>query len=270
LLSFADRQAVAAAYEVVAKQAGKPYRIAEGNSIAGTGQAGITNAFEETLWSPGVLFEYAKIGAVGFNFHSNDWNSFNQWDAYAAFHFCVPEAQFTAAYSHYSTADGIPAPAPVPPPPGNQFTSQYQVRKIQALYYGMLFFAQATGHQGRLLPVTLNTTANLKAWATLDPTNGEVNIAIINKDKSASGSVQLTVPGYKRGLVKRLLAPSFSATTGITISGQTFDGSQDGKPVGTEYGEFTTSENGMFEVSVGPTSAFLVTLKKRDRDQDED
>jgi hypothetical protein len=262
--------AVAAAYEVVAKQAGKPYRIAEGNSIAGSGQAGITNAFEETLWSADVLFEYAKIGAVGFNFHSNDWNSFNQWDAYAAFHFYVPEAQFTAAYSHYSAADGVPAPAPVPPPPGNQFTSQYQVREIQALYYGMLFFAQATAHQGRLLPVTLNTTANLKAWATLDPTNGEVNIAIINKDKSASGSVQLTVPGYKRGLVKRLLAPSFSATTGITISGQTFDGSQDGKPVGTEYGEFTTSENGMFEVSVGPTSAFLLTLKKRDRDQDED
>jgi hypothetical protein len=72
----------------------------------------------------------------------------------------------------------------------------------------------------------------------------------------------LTVPGYKRGLVKRLLAPSFSATTGITIGGQTFDGSQDGKPVGTEYGEFTASENGMFEVSVGPTSAFLLTLKR--------
>ena len=65
----------------------------------------------------------------------------------------------------------------------------------------MLFFAQATAHQGGLLPVVLNTSANLKAWATLDPTNGEVNIAIINKDKSASGSVQLTVPGYQRGLV---------------------------------------------------------------------
>jgi len=201
------------------------------------------------------------LTTVGFNFHSNDWNSFHQWDAYAAFHFYVPEAQFTAAYSHYSAADGIPVPAPVPPPPGNQFTSTYQVREIQALYYGMLFFAQATAHQGGLLPVVLNTSANLKAWATLDPTNGEVNIAIINKDKSASGSVQLTVPGYKRGLVKRLLAPSFTATSGITIGGQTFDGSQDGKPVGTEYGEFTVSENGIFEVSVGPTSAFLLTLK---------
>jgi hypothetical protein len=262
--STTARPAVAAEYVAIAKQAGKLFRISEGNSIAGSGQAGITNAFEQTLWSADILFEYAKIGTVGFNFHSNDWNSFNQWDAYAAFHFYVPEAQFTAAYSHYSAADGVPAPDPVlPPTPGNPFTSTYQVREIQALYYGMLFFAQATAHQGRLLPVTLNTSANLKAWATLDPTNGEVNIAIINKDKSASGSVQLTVPGYKRGLVKRLLAPSFSATTGITIGGQTFDGSQDGKPVGTEYGEFTVSENGMFEVSVGPTSAFLLTLKKR-------
>jgi hypothetical protein len=261
--------AVAAQYAAIAKQAGKPYRIAEINSIAGSGQAGITNAFEETLWSTDVMFEYAKIGASGVNFHSNDWNSFNQWDAYAAFHFYVPEAQFTSAYSHYSAADGVPAPAPVPPPPGNQFTSQYEVREIQSLYYGMLFFAQATAHQGRLLPITLNTSANLKAWATLDPTNGDINIAIINKDTTASGSIQLTVPGYKRGLVKRLLAPSFSAIIGITIGGQTFDGSQDGKPVGTAYGEFTRSQNGTFEVSVGPTSAFLLTLKKRDPDRDD-
>jgi hypothetical protein len=268
--STTARPAVAAQYAEIAKQAGKPYRISEINSIAGSGQAGITNAFEETLWSADIMFEYVKIGAVGVNFHSNDWNSFNQWDAYAAFHFYVPEAQFTAAYSHYSAADGVPAPAPVPPPPGNQFTSQYEVREIQSLYYGMLFFAQATAHQGQLLPVTLNTSANLKAWATLDPTNGDVNIAIINKDTTASGSIQLTVPGYKRGLLKRLLAPSFSAITGITIGGQTFDGSQDGKPVGTAYGEFTRSQNGTFEVSVGPTSAFLLTLKKRDRDRDED
>jgi Glycosyl hydrolase family 79 C-terminal beta domain len=268
--STTARPAVAAQYAEIAKQAGKPYRISEINSIAGSGQAGITNAFEQTLWSADIMFEYVKIGAVGVNFHSNDWNSFNQWDAYAAFHFYVPEAQFTAAYSHYSAADGVPAPAPVPPPPGNQFTSQYEVREIQSLYYGMLFFAQATAHQGQLLPVTLNTSANLKAWATLDPTNGDVNIAIINKDITASGSIQLTVPGYKRGLVKRLLAPSFSAITGITIGGQTFDGSQDGKAVGTGYGEFIRSQNGTFEVSVGPTSAFLLTLKKRDRDRDED
>jgi Glycosyl hydrolase family 79 C-terminal beta domain len=86
---------------------------------------------------------------------------------------------------------------------------------------------------------------------------------------SIAGSGQ-TVPGYKRGLVKRLLAPSFSAINGITIGGQTFDGSQDGKPVGTAYGEFTRSQNGTFEVSVGPTSAFLLTLHKRDRDCDGD
>ena len=241
-----------------------------GKSVSQDVIVNVTAAFEETLWAPDVLFEYANIGAVGFNFHSNDWNSFNQWDAYAAFHFYVPEAQFTAAYSHYSAADGVPTPAPVPPPPGNHFTSQYQVREIQALYYGMLFFAEATAHQGRLLPVMLDTSANLKAWATLDPTNGDVNIAIINKDKTASGSVQLTVPGYKRGLVKRLLAPSFSSITGITIGGQTFDGSQDGKAVGTSYGEFIRSQNGTFEVSVGPTSAFLLTLHKRERDYDRD
>jgi hypothetical protein len=51
--------------------------------------------FEQTLWSADVMFEYVKIGAVGVNFHSNDWNSFNQWDAYAAFHFYATFGAFS-------------------------------------------------------------------------------------------------------------------------------------------------------------------------------
>jgi hypothetical protein len=66
--STTARPAVAAQYAAIAKQAGKLFRISEGNSIAGSGQAGITDAFEQTLWSADIMFEYAKIGAVGFNF----------------------------------------------------------------------------------------------------------------------------------------------------------------------------------------------------------
>ncbi|MDB5896879.1 MAG: hypothetical protein JWP41_481, partial [Ramlibacter sp.] len=86
--------------------------------------------------------------------------------------------------------------------------------------------------------------------------------AVLNKDQRASGTVRLRVPGYSSAAIKRLIAPSFGAKSGITLGGQTFDGSRDGRPVGTERREATTAKNGVFEVAIGPTSAFLLTLKK--------
>lgn len=248
--SSEDNPALVAPYIAVAQAANKPLRIAEMNSLGCSGQAGISDAFEEALWAPDIMFGFAKVGAVGVNFHTNNWNSFNQYDAYAAFLFDVPLSQ--------EQASNVGAP-----PPGTTNTPDYQLKAVQSLYYGMLFFAEATPHQARLLPVTLTTSANVKAWATLDPSNGDVNVAIINKETAASGTVQLTVPGYRWGTVKRMLAPSFSATSGITLAGQTFDGSLDGRPRGTEYAEINKSRNGRFEVAVGPTSAFLLTLHRR-------
>ncbi|HEX7176688.1 MAG TPA: hypothetical protein VF240_15590 [Pyrinomonadaceae bacterium] len=46
----------------------------------------------------------------------------------------------------------------------------------------------------------------MKVWATLDPTDG--GLAINNKDTSASGVVQLAVPGFSSGIVKRMTTPS--------------------------------------------------------------
>lgn len=73
----------------------------------------------------------------------------------------------------------------------------------------------------------------------------------------------MLVPGYPVGGVKRLLAPSFSATEGITFGAQTFDGSTDGNPVGTEQFEDVQSrQNGLFEVVVAPTSAVLLRARR--------
>jgi hypothetical protein len=113
-----------------------------------------------------------------------------------------------------------------------------------------------------LLPVNLKTSANQKAWATLDPKTDNVYVAIINKDVSATGTVTIKVPGYGSGTVLRMKAPSFKAQNGITIGGQTFDGSKDGKPRGKRMSETVNGNKGTFQVSVGPTSAFLLTLNK--------
>lgn len=243
------KPSLVAAYVPLATAAGKPFRMAEMNSLSSSGQDGVSNAFEAALWAVDTMFEFANVGISGVNFHSNNWNSFNQWDAYGAFHFNVPESQYLASKS-------------IAPPSGTQFSQQYSLREVQSLYYGMLLFAESTGHQSKLLPVDLQTNTNVKAWATIDPTTNKVNVLVLNKDQSASGVVSLTIPGYSSGVVTRMIAPTLSSKTGITLGGQTFDGSQDGKAVGVEYGETITGEGGKFTVSSGAASAFLLTLSK--------
>ncbi len=237
-------------YAAVTRAAGKPYRITELNSIRCAGEPGVSDAFEASLWIADVLFEYAKLGAAGVNVHSNNWNTVHGWDAHAAFLFDIPQKQYLAANSN------------VQPPAGYKFPRQYELRKVLPLYYGMLFFAEATANRARLLPVEHNSLAKLKVWATKDPESGLVKVAIINKDTAVSGKILLRLPGYRTGEVKRMVAPSYHSVNGITIAGQTFDGSRDGLPIGTAYAETLTGNSGVFEISVGATSAVLVRLKK--------
>jgi hypothetical protein len=102
--------------------------------------------------------------------------------------------------------------------------------------------------------------ANLKAWATID-SNGTIRIALINKDESAEGTVAISLAGFGAGTITRLTAPSYQATTGITLGGQTFDGSTDGTAQGTAYGETVEASGGVYTVAIAPTSAALLTFK---------
>ncbi|KKO06497.1 hypothetical protein LCGC14_0063050 [marine sediment metagenome] len=237
-------------YIDVANRMGKPYRITEMNSIMCSGQPGVSDAFEAALWAPDILFEYAYRGVAGVNLHSNIWNTVNGWDLYSAFLFDVPAQQYQASQTE------------APPPPGTAFPGDYELRKVLPLYYGMLFFAEATANQAELLPVAVATDANLKAWATRNPETGRITVALINKDRTASGPVHLSIPGYTSGRVKRMLAPSFRATEGISLGGQTFDQSKYGQPLGTEYAETVSSSTGQFEVALGATSALLLSLDR--------
>jgi hypothetical protein len=243
-----DHPREATPYISAARSAGKPYRVTEMNSVMCGGEKGISDAFEASLWLADILFEYAKSGMAGVNIHTNIWNPLTGWDAYGAFLFDVPERQYRAANVDRQ------------PPQGYKFSSQYELKKVMPLYYGMLFFAEATANRARLLSVSHNSPPSLKVWATKDPVTGHVNVAIINKSTQVSGKILIRIPGYRSGQVKRMIAPSFSSTEGITLGGQTFDGSVDGLPVGTEYAETVEGSAGVFEISVGSASAALLTL----------
>jgi PKD repeat protein len=204
-----------------------PFRMGEMNSISCGGETGVSDIFASALWSVDVMFEFANVGVDGVNFHNGNGG------AYSLF-------QFNTAIM------------------GN--TTTYSIESIRPEYYGLLFFQMATANTPKLLPVTLTTPANLKVWATID-TQGVVRIAVINKDETLQGVLSITLPGYGEAAVARLTAANFQATSGITISGQTFDGSLDGTPQGTAFTESATANGGVYSVALGPTSAALLTIR---------
>jgi hypothetical protein len=237
-------------YIAVAHTWKKPYRIAEMNSIMISGEPDVSDAFEAALWTADILFEYAYRGVDGVNLHTNIWNTINGWEIFGAFQFDVPKSQYQASHTEAK------------PPSDYKFTNNYKLRKVLPVYYGLLFFAETMANRSRLMPVKLNTSANLKVWAALNPVTGNVCVAVINKDQKISNIIELTVTGYTTGSLSRLLAHSFSAKDGITWGSQTFDGSQDGKLVGTKQIEVVDSKDGIFKFIVTPTSALLLTLTK--------
>lgn len=206
------------------------FRIAEINSIDNSGIAGISDAFASTLWSIDTMFEYANAGIDGVNWHGTSGCT------YCAFTFAVNNVE----------GDNI-----------------YSLQHVAPLYYGMLFFHQAAGNGAHLLPVTLSSSGdalpNIKIWSTID-SNNTVRVAIINKDKTFAGTVAVSLAGRGSAQVTRLVAPSYTATSGASIGGQTFDGSIDGNLLGSASGETRSPSNGIYYIPVQPTSAVLLTI----------
>jgi hypothetical protein len=92
--------------------------------------------------------------------------------------------------------------------------------------------------------------------------SSNVHVVIINKDKSFAGNINVSLPGFGDGQVVRLVAPGYQSTDGVSIGGQTFDGSIDGKLVGSPTPESISPNNGSYTVTLEPTSAVLLTLTK--------
>jgi hypothetical protein len=215
-----------AAGVATAHQSGIPFRMGEMNSLSNGGEAGISNAFESALWAIDTMFEYANVGVDGVNWHGGG----------------------TSAYTYFDI--------PSRPTAGvNTFT----LAVVNPLYYGLLFFQAATGNGAHLLPVTLDTQANLKAWATID-SSGTPRLVLVNKDENLTGTVDITLNGYSHAQIYRLTAPTYQSTSGVTFAGQTFDGSTNGVIQGAQTVESVDGSDGVFEVSMPITSAALVVF----------
>jgi hypothetical protein len=161
-----------------------PFRVAEMNSASCQGEKGVSDTFASALWALDTMFSFASVGVDGVNFHMLPGSNYEL---------------FTV--SHNSTG-------------------AWQAF-VHPEYYGLLMFAQAFPPGARLLQTTA-PAGPVKVWATQGG-DGAVRITLINKDPAAEHDVSLSVAGATTpGSLETLQAPGVSATSGVTLGGQTF------------------------------------------------
>jgi hypothetical protein len=220
--SSAGLAAQVAPYVTVARSHGVPFRLDEMNSAACRGRSGVSDTFASALWALDTLFNLASAGVDGVNFHT------------------LPGAAYSL------------------------FTITHSAGVWRAFvhpdYYGLIAFAQSFPPGARLLSVSSDGPAAVKVWATLTRSGG-LNVMLINKDPSSTVQVQLELPGPQTSaLTKALVAPSLSATTGVTFGGQTFGNSTArGRLFGRPQAGTVNPFFGRYTVTLPAASALLLT-----------
>jgi hypothetical protein len=159
-------------------------RIAEMNSASCEGAKGVSDTFASALWALDTMFNFAKVGVQGVNFHM------------------LPGSNYEL-FTPSQTASG-----------------SWQAF-VHPEYYGLALFAQAFPPGAQLLNVTA-PSGPTKVWAT-KAADGTIHVVVINQDPVNEHDVAVTVPGQTTpGTIESLTAPSISATTGVSLGGQTF------------------------------------------------
>jgi len=213
-------QQALAQFQAASRQAGPPYRISETGSFYGGGKAGVSDTFAAALWALDYLFVLASFGSSGVNMETGV-NHLGRVSYY------TPISDDLAG--HYGAA-----------PP----------------YYGLLAFAQVA--PGEQIGVACDAAGlNLTAYGVRHGA-GRLSLAIINKDSSQDGMVEITSDkALTDAHVTRLTAPSLSAQDGIALGGASVDAN--GRWSGGRA-EKVALLDGKARLDIAAGSAALITL----------
>ena len=89
-----------------------------------------------------------------------------------------------------------------------------------------------------------------------------------NLNGTAPATVRVPVPADARpaaaARLGRLEAPAFDAASGLTLLGQTWDGSADGTPAGRRSLEAVAAEQGVFQFEVRPGCAAFLDMELKE------
>jgi hypothetical protein len=197
-------------------------RIDEMNSVSCGGAPGVSDTFVSALWALDAVFEMARVGVDGVNFHTFPGAT------YELFNFARRHGRWT----------GYVAPE----------------------YYGLLMFAQAAPAGAHLLR-TSGALGNVRSWATLAP-DGTIRVVLINDCTTHSRAVAVRIAGAPGvATLERLGAPGITARTGVTIGGQGFGATTTtGLLSGRSAIVSVKPTQGAYVVRLPPVSAAMLTL----------
>lgn len=238
--SSAEQAAFLAPFSAAARAASIPFWIGEGNSCACGGAYNLSDVLGAALWAADFMFEVAAVGTHGMNFHGG--------------------------------TSGAYAPVAYPDPSSD-------TPDVRPLFYAMWAFSRATAAPdgATLLQTTVNSTNSLIKAHAVAAGSGTTRVTMIHKDPnatvSAAVSVAVAAGTGQRGAVTaqllRLDVPSAStglervfARTGLSFAGQTFDGSTDGKPIGTVTPEAVScSGSGVCSFTLEPAQLAVLVVR---------
>jgi hypothetical protein len=227
----------ASAYDIPVRVDEMSYMLRAGCKGPTASGSSIRDTFASALWTADVLFELAHTGVSGVNFQT------------------TPRRGGNVPASFYTNPDGTVSVAP--------------------MYYGMIFFAEAVQDHAHFLRSNYahhSSNQNVKIWTTEDD-DGNIRIAVINKNLSTSAHISVRLPGimaarqghpmsnlrrFPTARLLRLTAASASATTGVSLGGQTFG--PNGLPVGSQATTKISGHDGVISFTVSEASAALVTI----------
>ena len=211
-----------APYVGVAHSDHVPVRIDEINDDSCGAVPGVDHGFVSALWALDASFQMARIGADGVNFHTYPTAPYGLFT-------------FTRARGKWRGS-------------------------VSPEYYGLVMFAQAVPPGARLLKLS-GSLGDVRAWATRAP-DGSVHVVLINDDTAQSRTVAIRIAGATAmAALERLRATGVTASTGVTIGGQTYGSAT---RTGTLTGHSTVvsvrAKNGAYRVDLPSASAAMLTL----------
>ncbi len=163
-----------------------PVRLDEINSVNCGGVRGVSDTFATALWSLDTLFQLARVGVAGVNFHTFDHA------AYAPFSFRRVNGTW--------------------------------IGRVNPVYYGMLAFARAVPPGSQLLAGSGRAGSDFDVFAIRTPQH-RVRAVLVNYSQTQEQTAELHLPASGTATVERLAAPSVHAKLGVQLGGHTF-GSQ--------------------------------------------
>jgi Glycosyl hydrolase family 79 C-terminal beta domain len=207
----------------LAHRDGATIRLDELGSVTCNGRAGVSNTMASALWVMDALFSLAAAGVDGVNLHTFP-NSVN-----GLFDFRQSGGRWQAV--------------------------------VHPLYDGALMFARAAPPGSRLLRIATGTQEQIRAWATLG-SDRQVRVLLINDSLNAGTRAVIHAPsgyGSSPAPLQRLLAPSVSATSGVTLGGQQFGTTSTGV-LAPPVAQTVAAASGSYTVSLPAGSAALLVL----------